>query len=220
MRASGLSVSMGVNSSDWPSSAAISSLPILTRSSVLKRSRGTNTWAEVKRPNGSRRRNTGCAGAPAGAECRWRGRSAWRCRSGTARRAGRHPEWTAAIWRHGCRHHAGRGHHLRRTRRAPAESRPPRGVGGGGVQAQEAGSPTTWPRVKTLDGHIVQPGRAVHGGAGHGLGDQHQFVGLQQGHGFGWQLSPGSAPGPRKMPRPSLGFGHQLHHVCRRVCRS
>ena len=58
MRASGLSVSVGVNSSDSPSSTAASTSPIFTRSSVLKRSRATNTCTEVKRANGSRRRNT------------------------------------------------------------------------------------------------------------------------------------------------------------------
>ena len=62
------------------------------------------------------------------------------------------------------------------------------GIGGRGVKPQKAGlSDHLAGVVKALDGDVVEPGRAVHGGARHGLGDQHQFIGFKQGHGLGWQ---------------------------------
>ncbi len=88
------------------------------------------------------------------------------------------------------------------------------GVGCGGVETQKAGFTDDLAcRIKAFDGHVVQPGRAVHGGARHGLGYQYQLGGLHQRQGFGGQAGFGRARRSPKNAQAGFGFGNQTHHV-------
>ena len=83
-------------------------------------------------------------------------------------------------------------------------------VGGSGVQAQKARlADDVACFVKPLDGDVVQPGRAMYGGAGHGFCDQYQFVRFQQCQGFRWQACLRRLHGTAQDAQTSLWTGHQ-----------
>ena len=73
-------------------------------------------------------------------------------------------------------HDAGAGHDLRGALAHARNFTDRRRISSGGVEAQKAHfTDNLATRVETLDADVVEPGRAVHGGARHGLGHQHQF---------------------------------------------
>ena len=109
-------------------------------------------------------------------------------------------------------HHAGGGHYLGRTAAYPRYVGDGGRVGGRGVQTQKAVfTHHNTCRIKTLDSHVVQPGRPVHGGTCHCLGDQQQVVGVNQCHGLGRQLCLRGVGRTPQDAQAGVGLGHQPH---------
>ncbi len=78
------------------------------------------------------------------------------------------------------RHHAGISQDLAGAHADLGNLGDGRSVGRRGVKPQEPRFADHHPGfVKALDRDVVQPGRAVHGGSCHGLGDQYQLIGIK-----------------------------------------